>query len=131
MPESDIYTLLATGRRELRRGSGASITAEDAVSVVGQLAASQLKTVLAKKLPIDVLNFEASDNFNKLKFDVGKYLSDSVYLGVTAQTGANTTRGENPWAGRLEYQMSRSWSVEAYAGTAPAAGADVVWSRDF
>ena len=41
-----------------------------------------------------------------------------VRHGVTAQTGANPARGENPWAGRLEYQMSKSWSLEAYAGTA-------------
>ncbi len=131
MPESDIYTLLATGRLKLQRGSGTSITPEDAVSVVGQLAASQLKTALAKKLPIDVLNFEAADNFQRIKFDVGKYLSDRLYLGFSAQTGANVARGENPWAGRLELQMSRSVSLEVFAGTAPAAGGDVVWSRDF
>ena len=131
MSESDIYTLLATGRRELRRGSNASMTPEDAVSVVGQLAASQLKTALAKKLPIDVLSFEASQNLQKLKFDVGKYLSDSLYLGVSAQSGANPAQGENPWAGRLEYQLSRRFSLEAYGGTAPAAGVDLVWSRDY
>ena len=131
MSESDIYTLLATGRRELRRGSNASMTPEDAVSVVGQLAASQLKTTLAKKLPIDVLSFEASDNLQKLKFDVGKYLSDSLYLGVSAQAGANPAQGENPWAGRLEYQLSRRFSLEAYGGTAPAAGVNLVWSRDY
>jgi translocation and assembly module TamB len=131
MAESDIYTLLATGRRELRRGSNASMTPEDAVSVVGQLAAAQLKTVLARKLPIDVLSFETSDNFQKLKFDVGKYLSDTLYLGVSAQSGANPALGENPWAGRLEYQMTRQLSLEGYAGTAPAAGVDFVWSRDY
>jgi translocation and assembly module TamB len=131
MSESEIYTLLATGRRELRRGSGASITPEDAVSVVGQLAASQLRNVLAKKLPIDVLNFETSDNFQKIKVDVGKYLTDSVYLGVSAQTGANPARGENPYSARLEWQVTRSWSLEVTGGTAPAGSADVVWSRDF
>ncbi|MEW6431253.1 MAG: translocation/assembly module TamB domain-containing protein [Myxococcota bacterium] len=131
MSESEIYTLLATGRRELRRGSGASITPEDAVSVVGQLAASQLRNVLAKKLPIDVLNFETSDNFQRIKVDVGKYLTDSVYLGVSAQTGANPARGENPYSARLEWQVTKSWSLEVTGGTAPAGSADVVWSRDF
>jgi len=131
MAESDIYTLLATGRRELRRGSNASLTPEDAVSVVGQLAAAQLKTALARKLPIDVLSFETSDGFQKLKVDVGKYLSDTLYLGVSAQSGANPALGENPWAGRLEYQMTRQLSLEGYAGTAPAAGVEFVWSRDY
>lgn len=55
----------------------ASFTAADAASVVGQLAATQVKTMLAKKLPIDVLDFQASDNFTNLKFD----------LGSTCQTG--------------------------------------------
>lgn len=131
MAESDIYTLLATGRRELRRGSNASMTPEDAVSVVGQLAAAQLKTALARKLPIDVLSFETSEGFQKLKFDVGKYLSDTLYLGVSAQPGANPALGENAWAGRLEYQMTRQLSLEGYAGTAAAAGVDFVWSRDY
>jgi translocation and assembly module TamB len=131
MPETEIYALLATGRRELRRGSGASLTTDDALSVVGQLATSQLRTVLAKRLPIDVLSFEASGNFARLKFDVGKYLSDSLYLGVSALAGADVTQGENPWAARLEYQLSHRWSLQATVGTAPAGSADVVWSFDF
>lgn len=131
MSESDISTLIATGRRELRRGSSAAMTPEDAVSVVGQIAAAQLKTALAKKLPIDVLSFEASENLQKLKFDVGKYLSDALYLGVSAQAGANPAQGENPWAGRLEYRLTRRLSLEAYGGTAPAAGLDLVWSREY
>lgn len=133
MPESEIYTLLATGRRQLQRGSGASITGEDALSVVGQFAASQLRNVLAKKLPIDVLNFESSGNLSdmKIKVDVGKYLTDTLYLGVSAQTGANPARGENPYSARLEWQMSKSWSLEVTGGTAPAGSADIVWSRDF
>jgi translocation and assembly module TamB len=132
MTESDIYTLLATGRRNLRVGGGTSMTPEQAVSVVGSLAASQLKTALAKQVPLDVLSIDTgSEGLTSTRVEVGKYLSDSVYLGVTAQPGANTARGENPWAGRLELQMSKSWSLQATAGTAPAVGGDVVWSRDF
>jgi hypothetical protein len=54
-----------------------------------------------------------------------------VYLGVSAQTGANPARGENPYSARLEWQVTRSWSLEVTGGTAPAGSADVVWSRDF
>ncbi len=134
MPESDIYTLLATGRRELRRGGGATITTEQAVSALTSVAASALKSVLAKKLPIDVLNFEAADNFqgvSDLKFDVGKYLSDSLFLGFSILPGARAEKGESQYAGRLELQLSRRWSVEAWAGTAPAGGSDFVWTADW
>ncbi len=134
MPESEIYTLLATGRRQLQRSSGASITTEQAVSALGAVAAAQVKAILAKKLPIDVLNFEAAENFqsaNDIKFDVGKYLSDSLFLGFSYQPGARPEKGESQYAGRLEYQISRQWTAEAWGGTAPAAGADLLWSRDY
>jgi translocation and assembly module TamB len=131
LPESDIYAILATGRRTLKNSGGASITPGQAASVVGQLAASQLKTVIAKKVPIDVFNFETSDNFDKVKLDVGKYIGDSVYVGATVNIGARRERGENTWAGRLELQMSRSVTLEAYAGDALSFGADAVWSQDF
>lgn len=131
MPESDIYAVLATGRRNLKSSGGATLSPGQAASVVGQLAASQLKTVIAKKLPIDVFNFDTSDNFEKVKLDVGKYLSDIVYLGASVDIGAKRERGENVWAGRLELQVTKSISLEAYAGDALSFGADAMWSRDF
>lgn len=131
MPESDIYAVLATGRRNLKTSGGATLTPGQAASVVGQLAASQLKTVIAKKLPIDVFNFDTSDNFEKFKLDVGKYLSDTIYLGGSVDIGARRERGENVWAGRIELQLTRQISLEAYAGDALSFGADAMWSRDF
>lgn len=131
MSESDIYAVLATGRRNLQAGGGASITPGAAASVVGQLATSQLKTAISKKLPLDVFNFETSDKLDQFKLDVGKYLSDTVYIGYTANIGARRERGENVNAGRLEWQMTRSVSLEVYAGDALAFGADAVWTRDF
>lgn len=131
MPESDIYAILATGRRTLRQGGGNTITPGQAASVVGQLAASQLKSVIAKKLPLDVLNFETGDEFKNVKLDVGWYLNDVLYLGGTMNIGANRDRGENVWGGRLEWQMTRTLSLEGYAGDAPSYGADVMFSREF
>jgi translocation and assembly module TamB len=135
MSESDIYTLLATGRRDLRRSSGTSITAEQAVSVVGSLAANELKNALLKKLPIDIVDVVSidtgSEGLASTRVEVGKYLSDSLYLGYTFQPGANKARGENTHAGRLELQLSKNVCLEATAGDAPAAGADIVWSRDW
>jgi hypothetical protein len=33
--------------------------------------------------------------------------------------------------GKVEYQLSKSWSLEGYGGDAPAAGAAVVWRREY
>lgn len=132
LSESEIYTLLATGRRALKRGSGAAMTGEQAASVVGALAASQLKSALAKKLPLDVFSIEAgAEGFKGTKVEAGTYVSDKVYLGYTAQIDADKSKGENSHAGKLEYQISPRWAFEATYGDAHAGGADLVWSRDY
>lgn len=131
MPESDIYAILATGRRTLKNSGSASISPGQAASVVGQLAASQLKTVIARKLPLDLFNFETSDDFQRVKLDIGWYLTDTLFLGGSVHVGAQRDRGENVFSSRLEYQMTKGVTLEAYAGDAPSFGADAVWSRDF
>ncbi len=135
MIESDIYALLATGRRDLRRSSGASITADQAVSVVGSYAANQLKNALIKRLPIDLFDTisveTGAEGLESTRVEVGKYLSDSLYLGYTFQPGANETRGESQHTGRLEYQVSKSVSLEVTAGSAASVGADLVFSREY
>ncbi len=133
LPDSEIFTLLTTGRRSLKLGGGSSsISAGDAASILGSLAASQLKTLISKRLPLDVLSVEAGkDGIATTKIEAGVYLTDRVYLGSQVQLGANERKGESLFTGRIEYQMSKSWSLEATAGTAPAAGAEFVWSREY
>ncbi len=131
LTESEIYTLLATGRPTLTRGGGSSITPEQAASVIGSAVASQVKQAIAKKVPIDVLDFEATENWESARFNIGKYLTDTVFLGYSLNPGAQPQKGENPHSVKVELQMSRNWSAEASAGTAPAVDANFIWSRDF
>ncbi|MBL9037281.1 MAG: translocation/assembly module TamB domain-containing protein [Archangium sp.] len=130
MSEAEIYTMLATGRKSLQAGTGSSISPNQAASVLMSAAASQLKTFLAKEVPIDVLNFEITDN-QSVRAEAGKYLTDSLFLGYQINPGARPERGENPHTVKLEYQLPHNVNLEANAGTAPAVGADIVWSRDF
>ncbi len=131
MPETEIYSLLATGRRSLKRGSGSSVTGEDAASVVGALAAKELKTALGKKLPLDVLSVEAgAQGASFARIEAGKYIGDRLYLGSVLQVGANPKK-ENNISARLELQLTRQWALEAFFGDNKIGGADVVWGVDF
>ncbi len=84
LTESEIYTLLATGRTSLKRGSGSSeIGSAQAVSVLGSLAASQLKGAVSDKVGLDVLSIEAGEGgtLQGATLEVGKYVTDDLYLG--------------------------------------------------
>jgi translocation and assembly module TamB len=92
--ESEIYTLLATGRTNLKRGGGSSeIGSANAVSVLGSLAASQLKSTVGKKVALDVLSVEAGDTggLEGASIEAGKYLTDELYLGYAARFPLNVT----------------------------------------
>ena len=131
LAESEIYTLLATGRRTLKHGSGASMSGTDAASIVGSLAASQLKKSIASKLPLDVLTIESGDGgVQGARLEAGTYVTDKVYVGYSGRLGANPQK-ENTHAVRLEYQISPRWSAEGECGDARVCGADLIWSRDY
>ncbi len=134
LTESEIYTLLATGRTSLKRGSGGSeIGSAQAVSVLGSLAAAQLKGAVNDKVGLDVISIEAGDKgtLEGATFEAGKYLTDDLYLGYAGKVGADPTRYENSNAVRLEYQFAPRWSFEGVYGDAKSGSADIVWSRDY
>jgi translocation and assembly module TamB len=133
LPESEIYTLLATGRRTLKRGGGASMSGGDAASILGSVAASQLKSTLAGKLPLDVISIEAGggENLKGTRVEVGTYLSDKWYVGGEYRVNADTSKGENNIGVRLEYQFTPRFSVQGEYGDARSGGADVIWSREY
>lgn len=136
LPETEIYTLLATGRRTLKAGGGSSMNQEQVASVLGSALASQARKALAAKLPLDVFTIEAGEEgLAGARLEVGTYLTDDLYLGYTGRLGAaqtqSSTRRENNNAVRLEYQFSPQWSVEGEYGDAQQGGADVIWSKDY
>lgn len=138
MSETEIYTLVATGRRNLERNSGSSMTGAQAASVVGSLVASQAQKALSAELPLDVFSIEAGENgLAGTQLEVGKYLTDKIYVGYTGRVGTGTantgsTQGrENANAVRFEYQFTPQWSLEANYGDARSGGLDLIWSKDY
>jgi translocation and assembly module TamB len=133
LTETEIYTLLATGRRTLRRGSGASSSGTaQAASIVGSLLASEAKKIISDKLPLDVFSIEAGDSgLDLATLEVGKYIGTKVYIGYTGQFNADRTRGENANAVRFEYQFTPAWGFELGYGDAGSGGADVIWTKDY
>ncbi|WP_244222140.1 translocation/assembly module TamB domain-containing protein, partial [Corallococcus exercitus] len=133
LPESEIYTLLATGRRTLERGSGASMNAgAQAASVVGSFVANEARKAIAAKLPLDVLSIEAGEGgIAGTKLEVGTYVTDKIYVGYTGRVGANLQKGENANAVRFQYLFSPRWSLEGMYGDARSGGLDLIWSKEY
>jgi translocation and assembly module TamB len=138
MAESEIYTLLATGRTTLAQSSLGSSTAvgggEAGASILGSWAATELKKAVGVALPIDVLSVEVGNDergINQTRLEAGKYLTDDIYIGYQARINADPFRYQNTNAIRVEYRFLRRWSLQLEYGDANAGSLDAVWSRDY
>jgi translocation and assembly module TamB len=138
LAESEIYTLLATGRTTLKQSSLGSSSALGAssqagASIVGSWAANELKKAVGSALPIDVLSVEVNQErgINQTRLEAGKYLTDDIYIGYQARIGADAFRYQNTNSLRVEYQFLRRWSLQLEYGDANAGSLDAVWSRDY
>ncbi len=132
LSESEIFTLLATGRRTLKPGGAATSGSAQAASIAGSLLASQLQKSL-KGVPLDVLSIEAgSEGLAGTRVEGGTYLSDRAYFSVSYRNGADTLRRrENRVEAKFEYQISPRVNFECSYGDARTGGADLVWTRDW
>jgi autotransporter translocation and assembly factor TamB len=136
LAESEIYMLLATGRRNLRPNSGNAGTAQ-VTSAVGSYLASAARKLLAgrlARLPVDVVSIEGGDDGLGLQgagVEVGSYVSDKVYIsGRVSSPSGSVIRRQNSVEGRVEYQVTPQWGVEARVGDA-SQGVNLFWGRDY
>jgi translocation and assembly module TamB len=128
LDEGRIAMLIATGRTEGRAGAGAAgtITGEQAgYAVLGVFATKLLRDALQDKLPVDSVALEPG------QIRAGKYLSDRVYLDYVHKNSAIPELGENTNELRVEYQVTRRWTLESRYGDANSGAASLIWSKDY
>jgi translocation and assembly module TamB len=128
MDDAQIAMLIATGRLELKAGSGGvgTLTGEEAgKAALAALATQAFKDLVANKLPLDTVALESG------ALRAGKYVTDKIYVGYTRRFDADPQRGENADEVRVEYQITPRWTFESRYGNAQSGGASLIWSRQY
>jgi translocation and assembly module TamB len=131
LDDQEIAILLATGRRELKRGSGGVASGGSAASLIGSFAADRLRKTISSKLPLDVLQFEmGEEGIQSSRLEAGTYVTDDIYVGYRRNFGADLER-ENGNEVRIEYELGKGVTVESQYGDAEKGGLDVVYSKEY
>jgi translocation and assembly module TamB len=127
MDEGQIALLIATGRTELKAGTGGVSANVEEAGNAALLAVSQqaFKDVIADKLPVDTVSVDSS------QLQAGKYVTDKIYVGYTRNFKARPEQGENTNEARVEFQISPRWNFEVKYGDANTGGASLIWSKDY
>lgn len=132
LTESQLYTLVVTGRLSLAGGTASPITpAERAETIVGGLVAGQLQKLVAKKLPLDVLTIEGGLSTGSTRLEAGKYVTSDLYVGYVGRTAADPMLLQNRNAVHLEYALGTRWSFEGEYGDAKTGSADIIWTKRY
>lgn len=128
MDDAQIAMLIATGRLEIKAGSGGvgTLTGEEAgKAALAAIATRAFKDLVANKLPLDTVAIESG------ALRAGKYVTDKIYVGYTRRFDADPQRGENADEVRVEYQINPRWTFESRYGNAQSGGANLIWSRQY
>jgi translocation and assembly module TamB len=128
MDDAQIAMLIATGRTDLKAGSGGvgTISGEEAGrAALSALATQVFKNLVADKLPLDTVALDAG------ALRAGKYVTDKIYVGYTRRFDASVENRENTDEVRVEYQITPRWTFESRYGNAQSGGASLIWSRDY
>src|SRR5262249_43513447 len=102
-----------------------------AVGVASNLLLGQVQSQLRNALPIDVINVQVGESTSSTttRIEVGKWLTDRLFVGYQARLNAPDT--ENVNEAEVKFKLGRRWFLDAFFGDRSVGGADVIWSKNY
>ncbi len=128
---SQIIGIIVSGDPGSTRISSASD--QTIVGAISGVLVNQLRSQIAPGLPIDVIRIDSDSALaGTSRLEVGKYLTQSIYLSYLHQFG--TPSGLHPVnanEAQLQYRFLRHYQVETKFGDAGVGAVNFYWSRRY
>ena len=136
---SAAIALLVAGRRGVNAlGSGLAADnfgeeeeeKKSAGSFVADFVASQLSQNISKELSLDVLEIKGDDNWEKASIEIGKYLTNKLFLKIQNVVNFGRKDGDEGLVTNvtLEYALQRFLLLQATGGSKEGTqGFDIIW----
>lgn len=133
--QSQLVGIIISGDPGTRRISDRT-PGQKVVGALSSLLINRIKEQIAPELPIDVIKIdpgtEGYTGLGTTRLEVGKYLTDDVYLSYVHQFGMPIgLRRRNSNQAQLEYRFLRNFEIETMIGDAGVGSVDFFWSHRF
>lgn len=128
MDEASLAMLIVTGRAEATAGGASStpFTAQDAGMAAALAMTNRLfENRLGEKMPLDSLTLDST------AVTAGKQLTDRFLVTYVRRFDTRSEKGENSDEVRVQYHLSRRWTLESRYGNAGAGSASIIWQKDY
>jgi autotransporter translocation and assembly factor TamB len=134
---SQVLSLILTGRLDPKAGESENDQTMVLANAVSQVLIGNLTRKIAPKVGLDVARVNVGEQKDKetgeskirAEAEVGKYLTERIYVGYRRVFGA--TAEENTNEGLLEYRISVKWLLMGLFGDAGVGGLDLMWTHRF
>ncbi len=126
-PENDLLALLLFGRttEELAQSQAGALSAFVA-QTAGAAALDTFGSAVGPALPIENFTVSATDEGNGASVGLGNYVTQDVYVQYDQDvTGSGSSRV------RLDWKLTRRWSIETRVSTDGNSSADLIWTYDY
>ena len=132
--EEQVMAMILSGSPSATDAGSESLDDRVAGALSGTFV-GQLKDQLLPTLPIDVIKVDLATNSRgqeDTRFEVGKYLTESIYVSYVHQLGAVLgLRRLNRNQLQLEYRFARHFEVETSYGDNGVGALDLYWDHRF
>ena len=127
--QSQIIGIIVSGDPGSTRISDAA-TDQKVVGAISGVLVNQIKDQIAPGLPIDVIRIDNNDAASGTsRLEVGKYITDSIYVSYIHQFGAPTgLHPVNANEAQLQYRFKRRYQLETKFGDAGVGALNFYWS---
>jgi translocation and assembly module TamB len=128
LAESDVLSVLLFGKTAAELSGGETTALEEqTVAIASSYAAQGLSQSVASTLGLDTLEFDAGGGaLEGSSVTAGKYLAEDVFVSLSHRFGA-----ENVDELRVEYNLTKEWTLETSSDTLGHSGVDVFWKRRY
>jgi autotransporter translocation and assembly factor TamB len=125
---SDAFSYLLFGQPmdELSLSNQNGVVGAMSSSMAAQLVSSQLSKTIGNRLNLDMIEVNATENWQSAAFVVGKYITNDLF--VIYQRGFGETKGDEitPESITLEYEIRKNVFLRLQSGDSKTAGFDVI-----
>lgn len=111
MTETEILYVLMTGRAPNQAGAGEeSRVSNMALGAASGIFAGMLQEQLSGTLPLDVVRLQpGEEGFRDMSLQVGKYVTDDIFVSYVLRLGADEAEGMNLI--KVDYRFLPSWRL--------------------
>jgi translocation and assembly module TamB len=97
-----------------------------ALGYVSNLVSDRLTRSVGDDLSLDVVEVNATDNWQKANFVVGKYITENIFVTYKREFGQNMDNNLNPETISMEYEIQRNFFFQMIQGNPQESGYDLL-----